>query len=91
MELPDGSTSDFWVISNKNALRLPNYHRLDLSATYNFRINQTKADLGLSLFNLYNRQNIWYKEFDVIDGELLETDVLLQSFTPSLFFTWTLK
>lgn len=89
--LPDGTSSDFWVISDKNALRLPDYHRLDLSATYNFRLGQTKADLGLSLFNLYGRQNIWYKEFDVIDGELLETDVLLQSFTPSLFFTWTLK
>ncbi|MFK7946635.1 MAG: TonB-dependent receptor [Saprospiraceae bacterium] len=91
LELPDGTSSDFWVISDKNALRLPDYHRLDLSATYNFRIGQTKADLGLSLFNLYNRKNIWYKEFDVLDGELLETDVLLQSFTPSLFFTWTLK
>lgn len=91
LELPDGNSSDFWVISDKNALRLPDYHRLDVSATYNFRIGQTKADLGLSLFNLYNRQNIWYKEFDVLDGELLETNVLLQSFTPSLFFTWTLK
>lgn len=91
MELPDGTNSDFWVISDKNALRLPDYHRLDLSATYNFRLGQTKAELGLSLFNLYGRKNIWYKEFEVIDDELLETDVLLQSFTPSLFFTWSLK
>ncbi|MCB0847036.1 MAG: hypothetical protein KDE26_27485, partial [Bacteroidetes bacterium] len=50
-----------------------------------------KAKVGLSVFNLYNRSNVWYKEFDVIDGVILETDVNFLGFTPSVFFNWNLK
>lgn len=89
--LLDGTTAAFFEVSDKNALRLPNYHRADLSATYNFRLGTSKANAGLSLFNLYNRQNVWYKEYEVIEGQLIETDVSLLNFTPSLFFTWTLR
>lgn len=88
--LLDGSTADFFEISQKNALRYPNYHRLDLSATYDFRLGSTEASLGLSLFNIYDRKNTWYKEYEVIEGELLETNISLLGFTPSLFFTWSL-
>ena len=89
--LLDGSTADFFEVSDKNALRLPDYHRFDLSATYDFNLGNTKANLGLSLFNVYNRSNVWYKEYEVIEGELLETDVTLLNFTPSLFFNWRIK
>ena len=91
IELLDGSTTGFFEVSDKNALRLPDYHRLDLSATYNFKFGTTNASAGLSLFNLYNKKNIWYKEYDVIEGELIETDISLLDFTPSLFFTWKLR
>lgn len=88
--LLDGSTADFFEVSQKNALRYPDYHRLDLSATYDFRLGRSKASLGLSLFNIYDRENTWYKEYEVIEGELLETNISLLGFTPSLFFTWSL-
>ncbi|MCR9290285.1 MAG: TonB-dependent receptor [Bacteroidetes bacterium] len=87
LQLLDGTTSNFFEISDKNAVRFDDYHRLDLSGTYDF----TKVSVGLSLTNIYNRKNTWYNEYDVIEGELLETKVSLLGFTPSLFFTWSFR
>ena len=52
----DGTTADFFEVSDKNALRLPDYHRFDLSATYNMNWGNSKASMGLSLFNIYDRK-----------------------------------
>ena len=92
VELLDGTTTDHFAISDKNVLRLPDYHRLDLSINYDFKYFMGgKANAGLSLFNLYGRNNVWYKEFDVVDGVILETDVNLLGFTPSFYFSWQLR
>lgn len=89
--LLDGTTAAFFEVSDKNALRLPDYHRFDISVTNDFKIRGSSASIGLSVFNLYNRSNIWYKEYEVIEGDLLVTDVTLLNLTPSLFFTWQLR
>ena len=91
LELLDGTSASYFEVSSKNGLRLPDYHRFDVSATYNFNLGGSNASMGLSLFNLYNRRNVWYKEYEVIEGELLETNVSLLDFTPSFFLTWSLK
>ncbi|WKN33880.1 TonB-dependent receptor [Porifericola rhodea] len=51
------------VYSEKNNNRLPAYHRMDASASYQFNIGRNKAELGVSLFNLYNQQNIGDRSF----------------------------
>jgi len=89
--LLDGNTESYFQISDKNVLRYPSYHRLDASINYNMKLGESKAKLGLSIFNIYNRTNTWYKEYEVIENQLLETDVSLLGLTPSLFFNWTLK
>ena len=91
VELLDGSTSEFFEVSDKNALRYDDYHKLDVSGTYDLNLGDSKASIGVSLTNIYNRQNTWFNEYDVIEGELLETNVSLLGFTPSLFFNWTLR
>lgn len=92
VELLDGNTTDHFAVSNKNALRLADYHRMDLSVNYDFeRFFGGKGSAGLSFFNIYNRNNIWYKEYEVVDGVILETDVNLLGFTPSLYVNWRLK
>lgn len=91
VQLLDGTTSNFFEVSEKNTVRYDDYHRLDLSGTYDFKIAESKASIGLSITNLYNRKNTWYNEYDVIEGELLETNVSLLGVTPSLFFNWTLR
>ncbi len=45
-------------VDEKNAQRLPVYHRLDIGATYFFMLGNMKAETTLSIFNLYNRENI---------------------------------
>jgi len=73
-----------WV--KKNIFRLPDYHRLDLSATYNFYLGKATSSLGLSVFNLYNHTNVWYKEYEIVEDEIIETDINYLGFTPNLFF-----
>lgn len=84
--LLDGSSQDFLNISSKNAYRLPDYHRFDVAATYNFKVGNAPANLGLSIFNLYNRANVWYKEFEIIDNQVIATDVNYLGLTPNLTF-----
>jgi hypothetical protein len=85
--LPNGWTVNQVVAGEKNGARLPDYHRLDLSASYDFKLGNSKSSIGLSLFNVYNHKNVWYREFDIIESELIENDIQYMSFTVNLFFS----
>ncbi|MFN8354128.1 MAG: TonB-dependent receptor [Spirosomataceae bacterium] len=93
VKLLDGTTKDFTDPSAKNAQRLPDYHRLDVSATYNF----AHGSVGFSIFNLYNRSNVWYKKFQVVQDDttgektLLVTDVNYLGITPNITFSYKLR
>ena len=93
LTLLDGTEYSYIHISDKNSYRLPDYHRLDISGKYNFKIGKSKASLGLSIFNLYNHENIWYKEFDTDEesGQLIETNIKKLGFTPNLSFRFYLR
>ncbi len=87
LTLLDRTVADYIHVGDKNAFRLPAYHRLDLSVTYRFTLGQTKSNLGVSLFNVYGRDNVWYREFDVQDNEIIISDVNTLGFTPNVFFS----
>ena len=91
--LLDGTGYSYLHIGKKNGFRLPAYHRMDLSATYRFSLGTegNNAKVGLSVFNLYNRDNVWYREFAVEDQTTAVTDVTYLGFTPNLFFRINLK
>ncbi len=91
LTLLDGTLADFINVSVKNGNRLPDYHRLDLSATYNFKFGTSPATLSFSLFNAYNRANVWYKEYEIIDNEVIETPVYYLGLTPNINLTFKLK
>ena len=61
-------------------------------AILNFKMGPDKApgSIGLSLFNLYNRKNTWYKEYEIEDGEVYETDVRFLGFTPNITLSMSL-
>ncbi|MCB9231658.1 MAG: carboxypeptidase-like regulatory domain-containing protein [Bacteroidia bacterium] len=45
----------------KNQLRATPYHRLDLSASWNFQVGKSQHRLKAGVYNAYNRQNVaWY-------------------------------
>ncbi|MCX6170126.1 MAG: TonB-dependent receptor [Ignavibacteriales bacterium] len=48
--------------ANKNAARLPDYHRLDLVLSKNLNLNFMRLHLDVSAINVYNRANIYYFE-----------------------------
>src|SRR5581483_605957 len=54
------------IEGDKNALRLPPYNRLDLSATYSFSFysDQRNAEFNFDVFNAYNYRNVWISQVD---------------------------
>lgn len=84
--LLDGTEQDFFTVTTKNSLTLPDYHRLDLSANYHI-FNGVGKDIGyvgLSVFNAYNRTNVWYKQFYLEGSDVIETNVNYLGITPNL-------
>jgi hypothetical protein len=55
------------ILADKNAARLPAYHRLDMSATYRFTLRPITGNLGIHIVNVYNHKNIFY--FDRKTGQ----------------------
>jgi hypothetical protein len=91
MTMLDGSVNSFIHVSDKNALRLSAYHRMDISASYTWQGIVADKTLAFSIFNAYNRKNIWYKEFAIQGNEMNVTDVKYLGFTPNLTFTVRIK
>lgn len=93
LTLLDGSTADYLTVTTKNGLRLPDYHRMDVSATYNFHNldKVKKGSVALSLFNLYGRENVWYKNYEIVDNSVIETDVNYFGFTPNITLNWIIR
>ena len=95
IDFPDGTSQTYVQLTEKNALRLPAYHRLDVSANWNFSWKKIKGKVGISVFNAYNQENIKYRKYysKLIDddGFLLKEpifvplDIKMLGFTPNLF------
>jgi ferric enterobactin receptor len=85
----DGNTLTLMSVEAKNASRMPAYHRLDLSVTYDFPMFDKAADgsINFSIFNAYNRSNIWYKEYLNYEGVAIENNTYFLGITPNLSFT----
>jgi hypothetical protein len=55
-----------YYYSARNSNRIPDYHRMDISVTYNYKKNQRrryKQSLNLSLYNVYARRNAYSVTF----------------------------
>lgn len=84
--LLDGTTKDYFTVTSQNSLRLPDYHRLDIAANRHF-YNEKGEDvgyLGISVFNAYNRTNVWYKQYYINDGSITEANVNYLGITPNI-------
>ena len=96
--LLDGTTQDYFTVTSKNGARLPAYHRADVSVNYKLlmgaRGDEKRRELGyigFSLFNLYNRRNVWYKEFTIEDCVIIETNVNYMGITPNIILSLKLR
>lgn len=84
IDLLDGNQLSYISVGPKNGERLPAYHRMDIAAHYFFNIGKVKMDAGLSVFNLYNRTNIWYRKFDLSELPMVVNDVTYLGITPNI-------
>jgi len=98
IDLLGGSSQDFFTVTSKNYLRLPDYHRLDLSVTYKllrgWKSEKRRKEIGyvgFSLFNVYNHLNTWYKQYTIVDGQVLETNINYLGITPNLTLSLKLR
>ena len=96
--LLDGSTQDFFTVTSKNELRLPDYKRMDVSINYKIlagakgeKKRREIGYIGLSIFNVLNQQNVWYKQFTISKGSILETNVNYLGITPNLTLSMKLR
>ncbi len=60
--------------TDRNSYRIPAYHRADLSVVRNFTHKWGKSDLTLSVYNLYDRRNVFFIYADNNAAELTLLD-----------------
>lgn len=88
----------FIFIGETNSTRISDYHRLDFSGTYTFNFdkkNNWKGKIGFSLLNIYDRQNLLERYYEIrpflnqdnnIQFRLETVDKLSLGITPNLVF-----
>lgn len=84
--------------SDRNAFRMPAYHRLDISATYEGKEKPGKkfhSSWNFGIYNVYSRMNPYYIYFETT-GNLLDFDLKTSAKQVSLFpiipsVTWNFK
>ncbi len=72
-------------VGDKNSYRLPEYFRIDLSASRQFEFEEWRMQTGLSIFNLTNHRNVWYREYNLETIPVTVTDALMLGFTPTVY------
>lgn len=87
IELLDGRSLEYIGLGPRNASFNPPYVRLDLSANLDFDIGKAYARVGLSLFNLLGRRNVWYTEYNFGQSPPIINEVTYLGFTPNLLFS----
>ncbi len=81
-----GNRQTYLTISGKNTERMPAYHRLDLAATLDLiKIDSRKTgSISFSLFNVYDRTNIWYKEYTIYNNQVITSNINYLGLTPNI-------
>jgi TonB-dependent Receptor Plug Domain len=72
-----GESNDFILPGPRNSARLLPYHRLDLSATLHGFLFGARVDYFLQVFNVYNRKNEWFIQYDT-DNRATEPEIVHQ-------------
>ena len=73
--------------SDRNSHRIPSYHRLDLSLTYDFKKNEfrkVKQSINVSLYNVYARRNAYSISFKPNEDNAAVIDAVRLSIVGSI-------
>ncbi len=78
----DEFSYEYYAYNGLNNMRLPNYHRLDISYKHSYVKNKKKKYISINIFNVYARQNPVYIYFD---GEKMK-QISFYSIIPSISY-----
>ncbi len=59
---------------------------MDLSLSRKFKAKNFNWDLGISVFNLYNHANVWYREYVLDTSPIIVRDISTLGITPTISF-----
>lgn len=79
---PNGNSAEGG--GKKNGSRLPAYHRMDLSCARQFALARLVWQAGISIFNLYDRQNVVRREYVLNANPVIVREVTTLGFTPAI-------
>lgn len=75
----------------RNGYQLPDIHRLDLGATYTWKVGKLENKVNLSVYNVYNRQNIsniyWGYDSHKLGAKKELKGICLLPMLPSISYT----
>ena len=68
----------------RNSNRLPIVQRIDLSLNRSMYFMEKNVDIGISIFNVFNRKNISHRSYNLFIDPFISTDVIMLGFTPTI-------
>jgi hypothetical protein len=81
------------LYTDRNGSRMPNYHRLDLGVSWQFKPRKRwNSDINVSLYNVYNRKNAYsidFRDSETVPGTTEAVRLALFGIVPSV--TWNFK
>ncbi|MDD3688269.1 MAG: TonB-dependent receptor, partial [Bacteroidales bacterium] len=89
---PDGSSYGYWAqaFSDRNAYRMPDYHRLDINANFTKQKKRGTRVWSVGIYNLYNRQNPYFMYLDFNDnGTAILKQVCFFPIMPSFSYSFS--
>jgi len=80
---PDGVIYHLPLEGEKNAFRLPPYHRLDIGLFYETTFLGSNTELYLQVVNVYNRENVWYRYYQTYNNPATVSDITMIPLLPT--------
>lgn len=81
----DDETLGYIHVGEKNGSRLPDYNRVDISISRQWKSENGITEGGISLYNMFNNKNISYRDYDLDVSPIIASDVNMLGFTPTIF------
>lgn len=80
-----GSGYGIKITGHRNARRMDSVHHLDINISKSLRINTAIIDVGCSVYNVYDQNNISHKRYNPYTSQLSVKDVSMFGITPNAY------
>ena len=84
MYVEPGSGYEINTTGNFNEKRLPPIHHLDIGISKSWKISPVVIDVGFSIYNIYNKNNVSHKRYNPYTSQLSISNISMFGMTPSI-------